>query len=237
MFFAAAATAFWLAISPQIGVNSGVPNGKLMSYGGTAAANLGPVGLQFRYSKTPFEEIDASHGSTFDITRTEGSNIDASASYTLFDKPLTFKLGVNYHSSRSEYFHTHGRSISPWYGKEYTCNYYGFLVTGIIAKDGLIAENGPSFTAWGGIGPDFAKREGREWVWPYYDPIEVTPLTGDEVSLEGGLGIATIQRLFPHIAITGTADIMFKITELSGGDLPEIKDNQFAAYIGPTVYF
>ena len=46
-----------------------------------------------------------------------------------------------------------------------------------------------------------------------------------------------MQPLFPHFAITATADFRINIAKVSGDDIPGTSGSQLTAYIGPTVYF
>lgn len=239
MTLATAATVFWLSITPQIGIDGGTPGDNLMSYGGTAAINLGPVGIRLNASMTPFENPEDPNDSWIEHTRIKHSNIGASVLYPVLYQPITFRLGVNYRMSRVNYYDYQGRTGLPFNGDDYLLYDHSFLVAGLVEMDNLMGAKGPSLSVWSGFGPGYVTSEGREWRWPYdpHAPVEVTSLTGNAITVDYGLGISAMQRIFPHFGITGKADFRIKIATVSGDDIPGTSGSQLTAYIGPTVYF
>ncbi len=239
MTLATAATVFWLSITPQIGIDSGSPGDNLMSYGGIADLNLGPIEIQLHGSMTPFENPEDVPNSWIADTRIKHSNIGASAWYPVLYQPITFRLGINYHMSRVNYYDFQGRTGLPSDGDDYLRYDHSFLIAGKIEMDNVIGSGGTSLSVWSGFGPAYVTSVGRKWHWPsdLTAPVEVTSLIGNAITIDGGFGIAAMQPLFPHFGIKGTADFRIKIAKVSGDDIPGTSGSQLTAYFGPTVYF
>ncbi|MCP4229957.1 MAG: hypothetical protein GY771_07380, partial [bacterium] len=208
MAIATAATVFWLSITPQIGIDNGTPGNNMLSYGGTAVVNLGPVSIRLHGSITPFEEPEDEPNSWIENTRIKHSNIGASVWYPVLYQPITFRLGVNYHMSRVNYYNFEGTPTLGYNGEDYLRHDHSFLAAGLIEMGNLFDGKGPFLSIWSGYGPAYVTSEGREWRWPSDPdaPVGVTSLIGSAITIDGGFGIAAIQNIIPHFAITGTAD-------------------------------
>ncbi len=234
-----AATAFWLAVTPQIGIDTGSPGENLMSYGGTIGINLGALEMQIDGAMTPFEDPEDPPNSWLENIRIKNSNIGVSVWYPMLFEPLTFKLGTDYRMSRTNYYRFEGTPTVGYQGEDYLRFDHSVLVAGKVGFDNLIGGKGPSISIWSGFGPAYVASEGREWRWPSdpQAPVEVTSLVGNALTIDAGFGAAVMQPLFPHFAISGSADFRVKIAKVSGDEIPGTSGSQLTAYIGPTLYF